>query len=106
MIWKRNTPLSSNMAGVWGRLIRSARGILNSLLKTHGSNLSDESLQILFVEVEAIINSPPLTTGVLSDITNLASLSPVNLLTMKSKVVIPPLGHFISPDRYCRRHWR
>ena len=106
MIWKRNTPLSSNMGGVWERLIRSARAILNSLLKTHGSSLSDESLQTLFVEVEAIINSCPLTTGVLSDITSLASLSPVNLLTMKSKVVIPPLGHFISPDRYCRRHWR
>ena len=98
MIWKRNPSLSSNMGGVWECQIRSARAILNSLLKTHGSSLSDESLQTLVVEVKAIINSCPLTTNVLSDATSLAPLSPVNLLTMKSKVVMPPPGHFISPD--------
>ena len=98
MIWKRNPPLSSNMGGVWERQIRSARAILNSLLKTHGSSLSDESLQTLLVEVEAIINSHPLTTDVLSDVTSLAPLSPVNLPTMKSKVVMQPPGHFISQD--------
>ena len=44
MIWKRNPPLSSNMRGVWERQIWSGRAILNSLLKTHGSRVSDESL--------------------------------------------------------------
>ena len=106
MIWKRNPPLSSNMGGVWECQIQSARAILNFLMNTHGSSLTDESLQTLLVEVEAIINSRPLTTDVLSDVTSLAPLSPVNLLTMKSKVVMPPPGHFISPDRYCRKHWR
>ena len=38
MVWKRNPPNASNMGGVWERQIRSARSILNSLLKTHGSN--------------------------------------------------------------------
>ena len=98
MIWKRNSTLSSNMVGVWECHIRSPRAILNSLLKTHGSSLSDESLQTLLVEVEAIMNSHPLTTDVLSDVISLAPLSPVNLLTMKSKAVMPPPGHFISPD--------
>ena len=98
MIWKRNPPLSSNMGGVWESQIRSGRAILNSLLKTHGSSLSDESLQNLLVEVEAIINSCPLTTDVLSDVTSLAPLSPVNLPTMKSKVVMQAPGHFISQD--------
>ena len=86
------------MEGVWERKTRSARAILNSLLKTNGSSLSDESLQTLLVEVEAIMNSYPLTTDVLSDVMSLAPLSPVNLLTMKSKAVMPPPGHFISPD--------
>ena len=103
MIWKRNQPLSSNMGGVWERHIRTARAILNSLLKTHGSSLSDESLQTLLIEVEAIVNSSPLTTDVLNDITSLAPLSPVNL-TMKSKVGMPPPGHFTSPDQCCRKH--
>ena len=47
MIWKRSPPLSSNMSGVWERQIRSARAILNFLLKTHGNILSNESLQTL-----------------------------------------------------------
>ena len=64
------------------------------------------SLQNLLVEVEAIVNSCPLTTHVLNDVTSLAPLSPVTLLTMKSKVVMPPPGHFTSPDQYCRKHWR
>ena len=106
MIWKRNPPLSSNMGGVWEPQIWSAKAILNSLLKTHGSSLSDESLETLLVEVEAVINSCPLTKDVLSDVTSRAPLSPVNLLTIKSKVVMPPPGHFISPDQYCRKQWK
>ena len=70
------------------------------------SSLSDESLQTLLVKIEAIINSCPLTTDVLNDVTILARLSLVNLLTMTSKIVMPPPGHFPSPGQYCRKHWR
>ena len=94
MMLKRNPQLSSNMGGVWEHQIRSARAILNSLLKTHGRSLSDESLQPLLIEFEAIINSRPLTTDVLNDVTSLATLSSVNILTIKSKVVMSPPGHF------------
>ena len=38
IVWKRNPTNASNMGGVWERQIRSACSILNSLLKTHGSN--------------------------------------------------------------------
>ena len=106
MVWKRNPPLASNMGGVWERQIRSARSILNSLLKTHGSNLTEESLQTVVVEVEAILNSRPFTTEVVSDGTSLAPLSPINLLTMKSRVVMPPPGNFSTPDRYSKKQWR
>ena len=106
MVWKRNPPHASNMGGVWERQIRSARSILNSLLKTHGSNLTEESLQTLVVEVEAIVNSRPLTTEVMNDATSLAPLSPINLLTMKSRVVMPPPDSFTTPDRYSRKQWR
>ena len=41
LIWKKNPPLLSNMRGVWERHSRSARALLNSLLKTHESSLSD-----------------------------------------------------------------
>ena len=33
-------------------------------------------------------------------------LSPANILTMKSKVVMPPPGEFSKPDLYCRKRWR
>ena len=82
------------MGGVWERQIRSARAILNSLLKTRGRSLPDESLQPLLIEFEAIINSRPLTTDVLNDVTSLATLSSVNVLMIKSKVVMSPPGHF------------
>ena len=104
--WKRNPPLASNMGGVWERQIRTARNILNSLLKTHGASLTDESLQTLLTEVEAIVNSRPLTTDVINDVTSLVPLSPINLLTMKSRVVMPPPGVFTSAVIYCRKHWR
>ena len=63
-------------------------------------------MQTLLVEVEVIISSHPLTTDALNDVTSLAPLSTVNLLTMKSKVVMQPPGHFTSPDQYCRKQWR
>ena len=56
MSWKKNTPEASNMGGVWQTQIRSAWKILESLLKTHGAILCDESLRILLVEVESIVN--------------------------------------------------
>ena len=106
MTWKRNLPLSSDMGGIWEHQIRSARAISNSLLKLHGRSLSVESSQTLLVEVEVIINSRPLTTDGLNNVSSVAPLSPVKLLTMKSKVQMPLPCHITSPDRYSRKPWR
>ena len=100
------TLLAKNMRGVWEGQLRTAWNILNSLLKIHGTRLTDESLQTLLTEVEAIANSHPLTTDVINDVTSLVPLSPINLLTMKLRVVMPPPGAFTSADMYCRKHWR
>ena len=48
MLWKRNPPLLKNTGGVSKPYIQIARAILNSLLKTHGNILSNESLQTKF----------------------------------------------------------
>lgn len=58
---KFNPPNASHMGGVWERQIRTARRILNTLLREHGSRLDDESLQTLMCEDESIIKSRPLT---------------------------------------------
>ena len=94
------------MGGMWERQIRYARKILESLLKTHGASVSDKSLQTLLIEVKAIVNSCLLTTDLLSDVNSLIPLSPINLLTMKSKVLMPPQGVFSTTDIYSHKHWR
>ena len=104
--WKHNPPYASNFGGVWERLIRSARAILDGLMMTHGHSLNDETFRTLLVEVEAVINSRPLTVDCFSDPNSPLPLSPANLLTMKSKIILPPPGNFQKEDMYCRRRWR
>ena len=38
--------------------------------------------------------------------TSLQPLFPVNILTIKSKIVSPPPGEFSKPDIYCRKRWQ
>ena len=53
-----------------------------------------KSLQTLLTEVEAIVNFRLLTTDVVNDVISLLTLSSINLLRMKSRVVIPLPGDF------------
>ena len=94
------------MPGVWECQIQSARSILATLLKTHGHSLNGKRLRTLVAETEAIINSRPLTVESLGDINSEIPLSPSNLLTMKSDVIMPLPGVFNRPDLYSRRQWR
>ena len=103
--WINNPPTSSHVGGVWEKQIRTARGILNALVKTHGKSLDDESLHMLLVKVEAIVNSRPVTTETISHVKSDIPLSPANLLTMKLKVILLPPGCFSSADIYSRKRW-
>ena len=104
--WYKNPLLASHMGDVWERQIQSARAILSSLLKTYRQSLDDESLITLMTEVEGILNSRPLTVETINDPASFQPLFPINLLTMKSKVVSPPPGKFLKPDVYSKRCWR
>ena len=68
--------------------------ILSALLKQHGRSLNNESLITLLAEVKSIVNSRPLTVEILGDVAREAPLSPINVLIMKSNVVLPPPGNF------------
>ena len=85
------------MGGTWEWQIRSARTILEALLKTHGSSLNDENVGTVITETKAIINSRPLTLETLSDVNSEMLLSPNQLLPMKIDVIFPPPGTFSRP---------
>ena len=106
MVWTRNTPAASHIGGVWKRQIKSARNILSSLLKIHGTSLNSEALTTLMTEVEAVLNSRSLTTELLSDDNSLNTIHPYNILTMKNKVVMPPPGEYGRADINGCKQWR
>ena len=103
--WERNVPVASHMGGVWERQIRTVRSVLNSMFKAHARPLDNESFSTLMAEVEAIVNSRPLTLEDINDPESMP-LTPNHLLTLKSKIVMPPPGAFESADLYSRKRWR
>ena len=101
--WIRSPLAASHMGGIWERQIRSAHAILSSHLSTHRKSL-EESLLTLAAETEGILNSRPLTVETIRETTCELPLAP-NILTMKSKVVMPTPGDFSRPDLYCWKRW-
>lgn len=78
------------------------RHVLLSVLKQQ--MLDDVGLTAVFCEVEAILNSRPITK-VSDDPQDLEALTPNHILVLRSKPLLPP-GHFAKPDLYHRKPWR
>ena len=104
--FKFNTPKASHMGGVWERQIRTVRNVLNAILHKNGYQINEESLRTFMCEAESIVNSRPLTVDNLSSPDCPEPLTPNHLLTMKSKIVLPPPGVFQTADMYLRKHWK
>nr|CAB3263159.1 uncharacterized protein LOC104265735 [Phallusia mammillata] len=100
--WSFNPPTASHMGGVWERMIRSVRKILNALLSEQ--TLSDEKLMTLMVEVEAILNSRPLVP-VTFDSKDEEPLTPNHLLLQRAAPNMSP-GLFTGKDCFHRNRWR
>lgn len=91
------------MSEVYGRDKSVLCGTSWPLLQDPGQQLDNESFRTLMKEVQAIVNLRPLTTASSED---LEVLTPNHLLTMTSKVLMPPPGVFLKADLYCRKRWR
>ena len=78
--WRFNVPAASHHGGSCKRLIRSTRRVLSGIVWEQ--TLTDDSLTTLFAEVEAILNSWPLTMSS-SDPADLTCLSPNHLLLLR-----------------------
>jgi len=100
--WVFNPPTASHHGGTWERMIRSIRKILDALLLQQV--LTDEVLQTLLCEIEAILNSRPLTY-VSSDHRDPEPLTPNHLLLLGGSVPVPR-GVFKDDDLYAKRRWR
>ena len=103
--WERNPPYTSHAGGVWERMIKSVRNVFDSLMKEHSGRLNNEQLTTFMTEAECIVNSRPLTVENLSDPESLP-ITPNQLLTLKSNVVLPPPGIFQKENVYCRKRWK
>ena len=101
-----NAPHSSHTGGVWERQIRTARSILNSLMREAKGRLNISSFRTFLYEVMFIMNSKPLTTDTSGDPLSLEPLTPNHVLTMKSNIAYPPPGQFVKEDLYIRKRWR
>ena len=104
--FKMNPPSASHMGGSWERQIRTVRSVLTSLLAESGRQLDDESFRTLLKEIQAVVNYRPLALNDMSSADSPEPLTPNHLLTMKSKVLMPPPGVFLREDVYLRRRWR
>lgn len=92
-----NPPGASHHGGVWECLIKSVRQVLNFVLNQQ--TLDEEGLQTLLCEVEAILNSCPITT-VSNDPQDLKPLTPNHILLLNTKPILPP-GVFDKNDLCC-----
>ena len=88
------------------RQIRSVRNVLVTLLHLHGQQFDDESLRTFLYESDAIVNSRPLTVDNINDPLSVTPLTSNQLLTMKTKVILPPPGNFQKRSLYSHKHWR
>ena len=99
--WHFNPPAASHMGGVWERLIRSVRSVLQKVLKEQV--VSDEQLLTIMVEAEKVLNDRPLWSP--SEDPEAQPLSPSSLLLMRSNSAMP-MGLFSKEDSYARSWWR
>ena len=96
--WKFIPASALHMGGCWERMIRTIRRVMSVVLE---NELTDEVLHTALVEIEAIINSRPLTK-VSDDPEDVTALTPNSLLTMKEGLILPP-GIFPSEVVFKKR---
>ena len=96
--WQFNPPHAPHMGGVWERLIRSVKTILQTLVGDR--LLSDEELLTFLSEAEKILNDRPLTR-MGPDPDDLTPLTPNHLLLLRGNSCEPN-----TEANHVRRRWQ
>ncbi|XP_067931111.1 uncharacterized protein [Watersipora subatra] len=104
--FKFNTPEASHQGGVWERMIRSVRAVLNGMALKYNRRLTAQTLRTAFYEAANIVNSRPLTATNINDPEEMV-ITPNHLLTRKTTLLpaLPP-GIFGNDEIYGRKQWR
>ena len=100
--WVFNAPGASHHGGVWERMIRSTRRILDSLLTSQP--LTDETLSTFLCEAENIVNARPLTP-VSMDPIDAEPLTPNHLLLLSPGGFLQT-GIWQETDRVSLKRWK
>ncbi|KAI7807215.1 hypothetical protein IRJ41_024621 [Triplophysa rosa] len=96
--WIFNPPSGSHHGGIWERLLRSIKKVLNATLRTQ--TLDEEGLHTVLCETEAIVNGRPITQES-TDPNDVEALTPNHLLLLKTIPSLPP-GIFQKEDVYAQ----
>lgn len=101
--WMFTPATASHMNGLAERIIRSSRDVLVHLLQDQ--TLTDDSLQTLLVECEAILNHRPICE-LSTDPDDTRALTPAHLVQPRVEEIDLPPGIFSPDDNIPRRRWR
>ena len=102
--WRFQPPAASHISGVWERLIRSVRRVMNAILGNQSSLVGLETLRTIFAEVVSILNSRPICPAS-DDPNDLDPLTPNHFLLQRQNLLVPP-GVFSSQELFSRKQWR
>ena len=100
--WHFVPPHAPHFGGVWESLVKSTKKALQAVLKDQV--VTETVLRTTLIEVEAVINSRPLTYNS-SDANDLTALTPNHFLHGGATNLHPP-GTFHDQDLYSRKRWR
>ena len=89
------------MGGVWERMVGIIKRVLKGVMGK-ATRVTDEILTTLLCEVEAIVNSRPLTK-LSDDPSDLMPLTPNHLLLMREPCTLPPC---VPSSNAYRNRWR
>lgn len=104
--FKMNSPDASHQGGVWERLIRSVRTVLDGMAIKFRGRMDTQTLRTAFYEAMSLVNSRPITSMNINDPQETV-ITPNHLLTMKDSVPsAPPPRRFEDDEAYSRLRWR